>query len=347
MSSSYIHKKIIGLVIFVAFLFGLSGVAHALTLTPIRLEIAGDPGQVLDEQMTLINEGTTPQTFYSSYANFEAQGETGTPTFVTPTDDLGTWIEAPSSATLSPRESKTVPIKITIPKNAEPGGHFAAIFWGTTPSATTPGSVAIGAKTGMLVLLRVNGDVAEKGGIIQFGLESGKTFYTALPVSFFYRFQNNGGDRIEPTGNLLFKDILGITEAKISGNPVEGNVLPGSIRRIEMTWQGKGGPNPPTDRGNFFTQAHYEWNNFALGRYKAKLALNYGTQNEVATAAVVFWVFPWQLLLVLIVLFLFIFFVIRALIRSYNRWVIKKAGEMIRREQEQQKKEIDSGLPSN
>jgi len=326
------HKKIIGLALAVAFLFGFSSVAHALTLTPTRLEISGDPGQTLMEQMTLINEGATTQTFYSSYANFEAQGETGTPTFVTAKDDIGTWMETSASLTLAPRESKTVDIKITIPQNADPGGHFAAIFWGTEPSVSAPGSVAIGAKTGMLVLLSVNGAVSENGGILQFATDNSQTFYTALPISFYYRFQNSGGDRIKPTGTVALKDIIGLTEAKIDGNPVEGNVLPNSIRRIETVWQGKGGPTPPKDRGNFFTEVGYEWNNFAFGRYNAQLNLTYGADNRVATAMFSFWVFPWQLLLVLIILLLLVFFIGRAAIRHYNHWVILRAKEMLQQE---------------
>lgn len=326
------HKKII-ILTFVVFLFGISSIARALTLTPIRLEISGDPGQTVVQQMTLINEGSTVQTYYSSYANFEAQGETGTPTFVTAKDDLGTWMEVSPSLTLAPRQSKVVPIKITIPKDAGAGGHFAAIFWGTTPTVSAPGGVAIGAKTGMLVLLRVNGAVNEKGGILEFGTKNKQTFYTALPVSFYYRFQNSGGDRIKPTGNIVFKNIIGLTAAKISGNPVEGNVLPNSIRKFETIWQGKDGSIPPKNQGNFFTKVGYEWNNFAFGRYNAELSLNYGTRNEVAMASFSFWVFPWHLTIFLIVLLVLVLFIGRAVIRRYNNWVILKAKEMIERDQ--------------
>lgn len=35
-------------------LFVSATTAHALTITPVRIEIKGDPGQVLTEEMTLI-----------------------------------------------------------------------------------------------------------------------------------------------------------------------------------------------------------------------------------------------------------------------------------------------------
>ena len=176
-------------VVVILFLIPIS-TAHALTLTPIRLELSGDPGQTLSEHITLINERKTTETFYVSYENFEAQGETGDPTWYTPQDDLGTWMNSDASVTLAPGEQKNVPFTITIPTNAEAGGHFAGIFWGTTPQVQPGGQVAIGAKTGVLVLLSVSGAVSEKGGILEFTEQNAKHFFTALPIDFYYRFQN-------------------------------------------------------------------------------------------------------------------------------------------------------------
>jgi hypothetical protein len=296
--------------LFVVFIFPTQKV-FALTITPIRIEISGDPGQTLTDQMTLINDQKTNVTYYVSYLNFEAQGETGNPAFVEAKDDLGTWMTAPGSVTLAPQESKTVPIEIAIPKDAEPGGHFAAIFWGTVPQSSATNSVSIGAKMGMLVLLRVNGKVNEQAGIIEFGTLNKQTFFTALPVSFYYRFQNLGGDRVKPEGTLKMKDIAWITEKNLPGNPVDGNILPDSIRKFELVWQGSDGPNPPNiNQGNifsnYFSKVGYEWRNFAFGYYRAKLSLTYGTNNEASAASFAFWVFPWHLLIVILILLIVI-----------------------------------------
>ncbi len=309
---------------------------HALTITPIRLEINGNPGQVLSQQMTLINEQNVPATYYVSYANFETRGETGSPSFVDATDDLGTWMSAPSSVTVPAKTSIIVPIQITIPRDANPGGHFASIFWGTVAPDAASGQVAIGTKMGLLVLLRVNGEINEEGGILEFSTKDARTFFTALPISFQYRFQNAGDDRIKPTGDVIIKNTFGMVAKKISGNPVEGNILPRSIRKFETVWEGKDGATPKEDirQGNFFTKAQYEWRNFAFGRYRATMALSYGTKNEVATSTFAFWVFPWHLSLVSLITALVLFFISRMMIRRYNRWVIKQARTMMKRESE-------------
>lgn len=329
-----LNKKIVVLGLFLSFLF-ISHSAQALTVSPVRLEVSGDPGQTLKVETLLINETTVPETLYSSYSNFEAQGESGNPSFVEPKDDLGTWMKAPESVELKPGETKIVPVTITIPTNADPGGHFAVVFWGTTSPKNPATNVGVGSKTGILILLRVNGDVSEQGGILEFDTVGKERFYTSLPVTFYYRFQNNGGDRIKPTGEVVMKNMLHITSAKIPGNPVEGNILPGSTRKIETTWQGKTGPKPvaPEDQGNFFNKVSYEWKNFAFGYYKATINLAYGTQNQVSTGTVGFWVFPWHLTIFVVVAAVILYFILKKAIKSYNRWVIKKAEEMLKKEQ--------------
>jgi len=344
-----INKKRFFLPIFIFFVVVFicpSLKAVALTVTPVRLEISGNPGEIVSKEMTLFNERDTTETYYVSYANFEAQGETGNPAFVDAQDDLGTWMQAPLSVSVPPKTFETVPIKITIPTNAEPGGHFAAIFWGTIPPNTSSNAVTIGAKIGLLILLRVNGDINENGGLLEFSTKNKQKFYTALPVSFFYRFQNTGGDRIKPKGEIKMKDIFGITEKKIVGNPADGNILSNSVRKFETVWEGKDGPVPPNekDQGGFFSKVRYEWRNFAFGHYNAKATLAYGTKNEIATASFSFWVFPWHLIIVIIILLALIYFIVRKLLKNYNNWVIKRAKEILKLEREKEAHENNTNF---
>ncbi len=302
--------------------------AQALTWTPIRMEIAGDPGETLSQEMTLINERDTDETYYASYANFEAQGESGSPSFVDDKEGISTWIETVDSVVLPANSSKIIQVKIDIPNDADPGGHFGVVFWGTQPPNADSGNVVIGAKMGMLLLLRVNGEFDENGNILEFATIDQQKFFTSLPVSFYYRFQNSGGDRIKPEGDIKMQNFLGITSHKILANPVEGNILPSSIRKIETTWKGKGLPasleEKLVDDWNFFDQAKYEMRNFALGYYKAKMNLEYGTTNETATASFSFWVLPWHLLILVLIAFTIILFIGKFGFRRYKKMLISK-----------------------
>jgi hypothetical protein len=306
---------------------------YALTITPIRYEISGNPGQTLTEKMGLVNESNKTQTFYASFANFEAQGDTGSPSFVDAKEGLGTWMTTEqASVTLAPGAQKEISFSIKIPKDAEPGGHFAAIFWGTSPGGGSPGQVSIGTKTGLLVLLSVNGDVKEQAGLVDFQLHNNKHFYKTLPVGFQYRFSNQGSDRVKPKGDIVIRSIFGWVAKRINANPYDGNVLPGTTRKFSPEWskrdsvEARDQENSRNESYSFKKSVSDEWHNFALGIFRAKVVANFGVTNQVAKShAVYFVVFPWELILVVIVLAIPVYFILRTMLRRYNRSVIRRA----------------------
>ena len=336
-SSTILNWKLvsinIGIGIVLMFIALIPSFAKALTVSPIRYEISGDPGQVLEEKLNLRNETTSPTTYYPHYYNFEAQGETGVPTFVEPKDGLGTWIAGPAGITLAPGDNQTIIFVISIPKDAHPGGYFGALLYGTNPPNQNGAQLAIGSETGPIILLRVNGEIKESASIVEFKIKNNQKFFTALPVEMFYRFQNTGTDRTKPTGNLIIKNIFGLKAKTENANPVEGNVLPGQIRHFDLVWQKSDAPSLETyaDR-TFFEQVGYEWRNFAFGYFTANLELFYGADNAAsAHSEVKFFVFPWQLLLIIIIVLVIIFFVLKTLIKRYNRWIILQAEMAIER----------------
>jgi len=307
-----------------------SGNAFAMTITPVRYEVKGDPGETIVKEMTIINEDDVSVTYYSSFANFEAQGETGSASFVEPTDDIGTWMTTNESVTLTPGEQKSVTFTINIPKNAEPGGHFGIIFWGTSPDTNSDGKqLAVSAKTGLLVLLSVSGEVKEGGGLLDFSTLNKKFWYNSLPVSFVYRFQNDGGDRIKPAGFIKIRSFGFIPGKKLNANPVNGNILPSSTRKFTVDWVKYTEPEdfvePTNFINSFFSKARYQWKNFAVGLYSANLDLTYGIQEKNVKGSLFFFVFPWQLLICLIIILIIVFFIGKTIIKRYNRYIIKMA----------------------
>ncbi|OGI90574.1 hypothetical protein A2911_00405 [Candidatus Nomurabacteria bacterium RIFCSPLOWO2_01_FULL_40_15] len=301
---------------------------NALTLSPTRFEIRGNPGDTLNEEMLITNETETAEIYYSSFSNFEAQGDSGSPAFVEPKEGLGTWITTgAASIDVAPRQQKIVSFKVDIPKDAEPGGYFAVIFWGTSPAGQ--GQVSIGAKTGILVLLSVNGEVREEAGLLNFNTIDSKFWYNTLPVSFEYRFKNDGGDRIKPQGTIKIRDTIFLPTETLDANPVEGNVLPGSTRKIKVDWIKYERPvdfvEPTGIFAKFWSDTYYQWKNFAVGLYSANLNVSYGLQEQQVKKTVFFFVFPWQLVLVMVLLFIIIFWSGKKLIKRYNRFIIERA----------------------
>jgi hypothetical protein len=205
--------------------------------------------------------------------------------------------------------------------------------------------VGIGAKTGILILLTVKGDIPEDGGVTIFDTVGGKRFFSALPISFYYRFQNGGGDRILPSGDVVIKNTIGITSKRIPGNPVEGNILPRSTRKFTTHWVGRDGDTGVVPSG-FFAAANYQFHNFAFGKYSAHLKLTYGSKGLTTDSVVRVFVFPWQLLVLVIVILTAIFFGIKTALYHYNKWVIGKAEAMLEEiEEREEQEDIAAGRP--
>lgn len=336
-------KSILAILSILVFSVFLTGRVFALTISPPRMKLRGNPGTNVEGILALFNEQKEAKTFYSSTQNFEARGESGAPYFLPERKGLATWISVENQVTLEAGERKTIPFTIAIPKNAEPGGHFAAIFWSTSPPVSQkPGEVAIGGKLGALILLSVAGETKGGGGLLEFGTEDGR-FLTSLPIVFVYRFSNDGADRIKPDGEIKIKNIIGMTSAIVDANKSEGNVLPGGIRKLNALWHSNGQrigdltkkeelalfeqlATEKEERG-FFERAGAQWRNFALGLYNAKLSLSYG-ENKTAEATYRFFVIPWQLLSIIIVILAIVGFLGFIGLKKYNRWIIAKASQI-------------------
>jgi hypothetical protein len=291
--------------------------ALALTVSPVRVEVTGNPGQTLTGEMEILNEQADTKTFYSSFENFEPSGDTGSPKFVGNTGNLSTWMKTNERIDITPGEKIIIPYTITIPQDAEPGGYFSAIFWGQqNPATQAAGEVSIGGKLGVLVLLRVAGDIHEEAGISEFTATDGKRIFLNLPVGLSYRFTNKGQDRVVPLGDITIKNTFGFTVATIAANQSEGNVLPNSTRKFNITW----GDVSKDQTHSFFAAAKNQFSNFHFGYYKATVSVVWGSENKVETATTWFVLFPWQLLSVVLVLSIVLFFAVR----RYNAWIISR-----------------------
>lgn len=318
---------------------GFAPPVFALTVSPAKLEISGDPGRTLMGEIELLNEQDEIKTFYSSFENFESNGESGAPYFIGAKEGLATWIKTESQVTLKSNERKKFSFSIAIPKNAEPGGHFAAIFWGTQqPDAQGGGQVSVGGKLGILVLLRVSGEVKEGGGLLEFGVSPSRKaseeqskdkqrFFSSLPITFVYRFNNTGGDRVVPQGEIKIKNLFGLTSATLPANKSEGSVLPSSARKFEVIWENEQqvtSDKQQNEKIGFFEMAGRQWSEFHFGWYTARMNLVYGATNQAVTAKYNFFIIPWQLLLIIVIILAIIGFLGILGLKKYNRWIIAK-----------------------
>ncbi len=313
------------------FLFAIPFTVSAITISPPRLELAADPGRSVESEFDVTNDSQYDTVYYTQVENFEAGDESGNPQFVPAREGLATWVDVQGQISVRAGETRTIPFKVNVPRSAEPGGYFASIFVRTTPPPQNGGEVSIGARLGTLILLRVNGEMKEGVNILEFGTKDKQRFFTSLPVEFYYRFQNTGADRVKPEGNIIVKNLVGLTAKSLSANRQEGSVLPRSIRRYESTWinAGGGAEDPAATSQSqaptgFLSQAKSQLGNFAFGYYTAELDIRYGVNNNTASGKYSFFIIPWQLLSIVIIGLLIVLLVLRTLLKAYTRRIIRQ-----------------------
>jgi hypothetical protein len=318
------------------FIIGLiPATGQALTVNPI-IELEADPGTTINTTLKLFNEERESRTFYIKYENFNSQDETGTPSFLPRLEDLAAWIKTPSTVVLGPGETMEMPLQVAVPANAEPGGHYAAVFFNDKAPLIDgeESNVAIASKLGSLILLRVKGDFAQGGSVLEFGTTGKQRFFSRLPIQFYYRFQNTGDDHQKPIGNIIVKNIFGQNAKILDANAVQGSVLPKSVRKFFSVWLDAGGDVmqkstvdlPKEEQMSFGQAAKYELTHFKLGYYKADLKIGFGTgefQSDHANFS--FFIIPWHLLVIVIPILLVALILLRFLLKGYNRRIIARA----------------------
>lgn len=294
--------------------------AQALTLSPVTFPVSLSPGEQFQTEVKLENEQTEDKTYYSSVREFTNVDESGTPGFVDHPNGPSGWLTTLGSVTVKSHERITVPVIITVPADAQPGGHFAALLWSQTPNDQS--QVQITAQVGILFFVSVKGDIVEDASIIQVGTEDGRSWYRYPPIDFFYRVQNRGGDRVVPEGQVRMTSIFGHQVFATDANPTLAGVLPDSIRRLNVTW---GGAQPPH---GFFQNVLFEAEHLLIGRYTVSIEEAYGTAHKPLTAKTHIWIIPWELLTVVAIILLAILIPIVIIgIRKHRRKrAAKRAG---------------------
>lgn len=287
-----------------------------LSVTPPLYQLNVAPGDLWKSSLKVINSNPYELTVYARVADLEPLGEEGQGNFI-PREggfdpngiSLASWIDVTQQPiVIPPEQSLEIPVVVTAPANAAPGGHFAAVLVGTQPPTDTDALVRTSQVVTSLFFLRVAGDVVEQGAIREFSVN--KLFHSTPEVALSVRFENTGNVHIQPQGAIVVTNMWGKERGTIPINQKSnfGNVLPKSVRKFDFSWKGEPSLSD-------------------IGRYTAEVTLTYGQdERRNVSQKTYFWVIPVRgLLITLGVVCAFILFVTWA-VRSYVRRALSLAG---------------------
>lgn len=311
-------------------LFGVQSTAHAadntiantLKITPVRRDIEIVAGTSKTAQVTITNTSDISVTVQAIENDFVAKGEDGTPAIIlnadeyAPTHSLKRYMTPVQNITLGPKQSKTIEVIVTIPKDAHAGGYFGAIRF--IPAATEDGGqVNMSGSVASLILVTVPGKFIEKMTLTDFNIQqngkTGKYFQNPNNLSAAFRFANEGDVQEAPFGNISVKkgDKVVYSYEFNQKAPLDV-VLPDSARRWDVPLK----------------------NIDAFGHYTINATLTYGKDNKTVNVIQDFWVVPFIVIVGAIVGLLVLIGAIIAIIaflRSYKRRIMNSYGRGGRR----------------
>jgi hypothetical protein len=259
----------------------------SVTITPPLFQLSISPGQTWKSSIKVVNSNAYDVTYYAYPMDFAAQGESGqgslSPVVDVPTDgsastySLAQWVQISRDPIVVPQgKSYDIPFSVSVPMNAEPGGHYAALLVGTQPplGKSSGPSMKVSSFVSSLLFVKVEGSIQELGRIREF--RPHVTLYQTPEARFLLRFENLGNTHLKPQGVITIYNMWGKKRGELVLNKESnfGNVLPKSIRKFEFSWTG-------------------DASLFDIGQYKAEVTLNFGDgdkQNVSATSY--FWVVP-------------------------------------------------------
>ncbi len=272
-----------------------------LTLTPPLFQITQAPGTEWKSSLRLVNSNHFDIIISIKVRDFHPDGETGNAVIEevpqgsrVDTHRMSGWIETSGDNITVKRDTTAlIPFTIHVPKDADPGGHYATILVGTSPSDIKGGSGAgVSSAISSLLFLRVPGNVIESGSIRDFYSE--KSIVQSPESTFVLRFENKGNVHLVPQGQIVITNMWGKERGKIDINEQNtfGNVLPNSTRKFEFKWEGESNP-------------------FEVGRYQAVATLVYGADDrKTVYRSAYFWVIPIKpVLAILLTILLFGWFI--------------------------------------
>jgi hypothetical protein len=196
-----------------------------------------------------------------------------------------TWVELPfDRAGMGSHDRVVVLARIKIPKDAKPGGHYAAVYFEPVQANRPTGEAgaSITPRIASLLYIRVTGPITEYSFISSM---SSLSFLEYGPIEVAAKIMNKGDYHIRPRGDfMLFNSFGGKSDQK-------------KLKEVNIF---------PETQYSFKTVIGQKW---MVGKYIITLNALYGSKEQSMIHSISVWVFPWRVvtiaLLSLIIVILF------------------------------------------
>lgn len=311
------YKQIKKLLLVTAFFSAIGLVANKNThsqgfnieVSPGKSNLTINPGDTYIQTFRVGNYSGAKKNLFVYVQDFTVVNAEGTPTFF-PNDTLDSearrfalsqWVKLPyESIELENNQVMEIDAQITVPADAEAGGHYGAFFVQTESPEQQGTAIGSVGRIASLILVNVPGDVSEKILITKAYTNKGVFYEDSPKIEFVTFLKNEGNVHGIPVGAFQVSGGFGSKTKSVIYNQNQGAVLPGAPeRRIseQFTLSKGDGFIPP------------------IGKFTIELVARYGSENFPLETTIFFWLLPAKFIAtVTLVILLGAFIVWRAIV---------------------------------
>ena len=273
---------------------------------PGKVEVTLKPGQSKIVELLVTNRTGSDRIFNLTTEDASGSQDPSTAVVLLGSDrgpySLREYLEVPHTRfQIKNNERARVPVTITIPGDAEPGGYYGSMLVDTIAvmgeddddGETAPQS-AIVARIGTLFFITVPGDVEREGSLVDFGTIPKQSFFQSGPIQFGVLFENTGSIHLTPYAEVRIKNMFDEEVGYLTLDP--WFVLPQALRLREFSWN----------------------RDMLFGQYTATVSLNRGYNDLIDEKSLTFWVLPWKPITGAFAGLFLIFFVVRSFFKKFE-----------------------------
>jgi hypothetical protein len=292
-----------------------------LQISPLPIELNTKPGTSTHSDLRLRNVGNKTEKLQVRLLAV-SEDDNGEVHLTNPSaaDEWVKWVSFDRQTFDAPSNQwQTVKMSVNVPKAAAFGYYFAVEYLRATEVAPQPGkAVARGAVATFILLNAETIGAKREAQVVSFSAD--KKSYEFLPANFNVKVRSTGNVHVAPHGNI-FIARGGKQVGVIDVNANRGNILPKGSRFFDASWQDgfpvyqvKNGPDgqPLLDKKGQ-VQKSLKWdfshaNRLRFGHYTAHLMMVYdnGSRDVPMEATVSFWVVPWRVIGILLLVAIFV-----------------------------------------
>ena len=285
----------------------------SLGVNPPIIQVNATPPTAIKQPLTIRNNSATPVTLSVTLRPFITKDTLGHATFLTEKElvlrdktifqkiQILSDDQPVDEITLDPQESKTLTLKIGLPKDEPPADYYFSIVFLSKTEENQANGPAIAGGIASNVLLSIGPKGPATGFIEKF---LAPVYVTNGPIPFTVIVHNLSPYYISPQGQILIHNIYNQLIGKV--DLLQENILSNSSRNL-------------SDNQNLDPEKAIWPEKFLFGPYKATLTLSLSPQGPVYYRSIYFFALPIQYLIGCIVAILvaaFLLFRVRRRLRQ-------------------------------